>query len=57
VTLEVEGMSPAAEYFVVPAVQQGEAAPVIDAKLENGAFTFPRTEVGSMYKVVGAHRF
>lgn len=57
VTLEVDGMSPAAEYFIVPVAQQGEAAPVVDAKLENGAFTFPRTEVGSMYKVVGAHRF
>lgn len=57
VTLKVEGMSPVADYFVVPAAKAGEAAQVIDAKLENGEFTFPRTEGGSMYKVVGAHRF
>ena len=56
-TLKVEGMSPVADYFVVPAAKAGEAAQVIDAKLENGEFTFPRTEGGSMFKVIGTHRF
>lgn len=57
VKLTVEGMSPAADYFVVPAMKPGEAVPVVDAKLENGAFTFPRTNPGSLYKVIGARKF
>ncbi len=57
VTLQVEGMSPVADYFVIPGVKPREAAPTLDAKPENGAFTFPKPEGAPFFKVIGARKF
>ena len=57
VTLTVEGLSPAADYFVVPGTKPGEAAPALETKPENGAFTFPKPEGAPFFKVIGVRKF
>lgn len=57
VTIEVDRMSPTAEYFVVPGSAPGSFAPALDAKAEGGAFTFPKPEGASFFKVIGVRKF
>ena len=57
VTLTVDRMSPAADYFVVPGSRPGESAPALDAKAKDGTFTFPKPEGAPFFKVIGTRRF
>ena len=57
VTLEVEGMSPAADYFVVPGSAPGAFAPALDAKVEGEAFKFEKPADAAFFKVIGVRRF
>lgn len=57
VTLTVKGMSPAADYFVVPASASGVVSPALDVKPQGDTFTFPRIGEESMFKVIGTRKF
>ncbi len=57
ISLQVEGMSPAADYFVVPGSVPGEAASVLDARPVGDIFTFPRPPSARFFKVIGTRKF
>ncbi len=57
ISLQVEGMSPAADYFVVPGSQPGEAASVLDARPDGDTFTFPKPPSARFFKVIGTRKF
>jgi hypothetical protein len=57
VTLEVEGMSPAADYFVVPGSTPSAFAPALDAKSEGSTFKFEKPADASFFKVIGVRKF
>ena len=57
VSISVEGTSDAAEYFVVPGERPDKFATALDAKNENGVFTFDQPKDASFFKVVGVRKF
>ncbi len=59
IRLQVKGMSPAAEYFVVPGSTPGSFAQAMDAEADEDGFTFDRPEDRSatFFKVIGVRKF
>ena len=57
VSISVEGTSDAAEYFVVPGERPDKFATALDAKNENGVFTFDQPKDASFFKVIGVRKF
>jgi len=59
IRLQVKGMSPAADYFVVPGSVPGIFAPAMDATADEDGFTFDRPEGQSatFFKVIGVRKF
>lgn len=58
IRLEVKGMNPAADYFVVPGASPNGFAPAIDAKADATGFTFEKPEEpATFYKVIGVRKF
>lgn len=57
VELKVDGMSPVADYFVVPGGRPSEFAPALEVKPVDGTFTFPMPEGAAFFKVIGARKF
>ena len=57
VSITVKDTSPTADYFVVPGTTPGSFATALDAKQENGTFTFPKPKDASFFKVIGVRKF
>ena len=59
IRLQVEGMSDAAEYFVVPGITPGSFAPALNAQADANGFTFekPKDQDSTFYKVIGVRKF
>ena len=57
VSITVKDTSPAADYFVVPGTTPGSFAKALDAKQENGTFTFPKPKDATFFKVIGVRKF
>ena len=57
VSITVKDTSPTADYFVVPGTTPGSFATALDAKQENGIFTFPKTKDATFFKVIGVRKF
>ena len=57
VSITVKDTSPTADYFVVPGTTPGLFATALDAKQENGTFTFPKPRDATFFKVIGVRKF
>ena len=57
VSITVKDTSPTADYFVVPGTTPGSFAAALDAKQENGIFTFPKPKDATFFKVIGVRKF
>ena len=57
VSITVRDTSPTADYFVVPGTTPGSFATALDAKQENGIFTFPKPKDATFFKVIGVRKF
>lgn len=57
VTLTVQGMSPVADYFVVPGSSPNDFKPVLDAAPKGDTFTFDKPAGATFFKVIGARKF
>ena len=57
VSITVKDTSPTADYFVVPSTTPGAFATALDAKQENGTFTFPKPKDATFFKVIGVRKF
>ncbi len=57
VSITVKDTSPTADYFVVPGTTPGSFATALDAKQENGTFTFPKPKDATFFKVIGVRKF
>ena len=57
VSITVKDTSPTADYFVVPGTTPGSFATALDAKQENGIFTFPKPKDATFFKVIGVRKF
>ena len=57
VSISVKDTSPTADYFVVPGTAPGSFTTALDAKQENGTFTFPKPKDATFFKVIGVRKF
>ena len=57
VSITVKDTSPTADYFVVPGTTPGSFATALDAKQENGIFTFPKPKDATFFQVIGVRKF
>lgn len=55
IALTVEGMSDAADYFVVPGETPTKFLPALEAHRKGETFTFDAPENASFFKIIGAH--
>lgn len=57
VSISVKGTSSIAEYFVVPGATPRSFAAALEARPEDGTFTFPKPKDATFFKVIGVRNF
>ena len=57
ISLEVSGMSPVADYFVVPGATPSEFKPAVETKNENGTLVIDDAGDNKFFKVIGVRKF
>ena len=57
ISLEVSGMSPVADYFVVPGATPTDFKPAVETKNENGTLVIDDAGDNKFFKVIGVRKF